>query len=149
MVRRLPMPDTVPTTVKGEAVGDTTGSAGDVQRQIEQAREDLAQSIDELVDRVHPKKVAQRSLAQLKARMGLAKERSVTKAQDLKQVTVGKTEELKQRSVEATQQGRHAIEQSPGAGDAGLPVRKEYAIAAGVAVGVGAVVLIVWLRRRS
>lgn len=143
------MPDTVPTTVKGEAVGDTAGSAGDMERQIERAREELAHSIDELVDRVNPKKAAQRSMAQLKERMGLAKTRSVTKAQDLKQVTAGKTEELKQRSIEVTQQGRHAIEQSPGSSDGGLPIRKEYAIAAGVAVGVGTVVLIVWLRRRS
>ncbi|MGH3095864.1 MAG: DUF3618 domain-containing protein [Streptosporangiales bacterium] len=135
--------------MKGEAVGDTAGSAGDAERQIVQAREDLAQSIDELVDRVHPKKAAQRSMAQLKARMGLAKQRSVTKAQDLKEVTAGKTEELKQRSVEVTQQGRHAIEQNPGSGEGGLPIRREYAIAAGVVVGVGAVVLIVWLRRRS
>lgn len=132
-------------------MADTADSSGDLQQQIEQARQDLAQSIDEIVDRVHPKKVAQRSVTRLKERLGLARKRSVERARDLGQLTSGKAGELKQRSAElggAT--GRQAADAVPGSSDpSGLPIRKEYAIAAGVAVGVGAIILIIWVRRRS
>jgi len=57
--------------MKGWPVSDPTGSPAELERQIEQARLDLARSVDAIVDRVHPKKVAQRSVARLKERMGL------------------------------------------------------------------------------
>lgn len=146
----IDMPDTVPTTrraddLKGGAVADTADSSGDLQQQIEQARQDLAQSIDEIVDRVHPKKVAQRSVTQLKERLGLARKRSVERARDLSQLTSGKAADLKERSAELTGSSGVAGTSDPRR----LPIRKEYAVAAGVAVGVGAVVFIIWYRSRS
>lgn len=104
-------------------MSDPTGSPGELERQIEQARLDLAQSVDAIVDRVHPKKVVQRSVGRLKERIGIGvahPDGTVARYDDDTDAEAG-----------------------------GLPVRKEYLIAAGAVVAAGVVAVIIWRRRRS
>lgn len=104
-------------------MSDPTGSPGELERQIEQARLDLAQSVDAIVDRVHPKKVVQRSVGRLKERIGIGAahpDGTVARYDDDTDTEAG-----------------------------GLPVRKEYLIAAGAVVAAGVVAVIIWRRRRS
>ena len=106
-------------------MSDPTGSPGELEREIEQARLDLAQSVDAIVDRVHPKKVVQRSVGRLKERVGIGPASAHPGAHP--DGTVARRDD---------QSG-------------GLPVPKEYLIAAGAAVvAAGAVAFLVWRRRR-
>ncbi|MQA02693.1 MAG: DUF3618 domain-containing protein [Streptosporangiales bacterium] len=100
-------------------MSEPTGSPGELERQIEQARTDLARSVDAIVDRVHPKKVVQRSLGRIKQRVG-----------------VGGTPVAGQ------------LEHPPGE-EPGPAIRKELVIAAAVVVAAGTVAVVVWRRRNS
>lgn len=102
--------------------GSTTPS--ELERQIEAARVDLARSVDAIVDRVHPKRVIRRTVGRVRERVGL-----VPAHPD------GVVGELPP-GPSARQGG-------------GLPVRKEYLIAAGAIVAAGAVAAVIWYRRRS
>lgn len=104
-------------------MSDPTGSPGELERQIERTRLELAQSVDAIVDRVHPKKVAQRSVGRLKERVGIG---------------------AAHPDGTVARRGTHRADQG-----GGLPVRKEYLIAAAAAVAAaGAVAVVVWRRRR-
>lgn len=106
-------------------MSDGTGTTpSELERQIEAARVDLARSVDAIVDRVHPKRVIRRTVGRVKERVGMLPPHADG---GVGQLPPG----------ESAQQGR------------GLPVRKEYLIAAGAIVAAGAVAAVIWYRRRS
>lgn len=106
-------------------MSDGTGTTPrELERQIEAARVDLARSVDAIVDRVHPKRVIRRTVGKVRERVGLTPAHPDGVAGELP-------------PGQSSQQG------------GGLPVRKEYLIAAGAVVAAGAVAAIIWYRRRS
>lgn len=106
-------------------MSDGTGTTpSELEREIEAARVDLARSVDAIVDRVHPKRVIRRTVGRMKERVGLAPAHPDGVAGELP------PGQSAQRS-------------------GGLPVRKEYLIAAGAIVAAGAVAAVIWYRRRS
>ena len=106
-------------------MSDPTGSPGELEREIEQARLELAQSVDAIVDRVHPKKVVQRSVGRVKEKLGLAR-----------------------AHPDGTHPDGTVVRRDDDSGG-GLPVRKEYLIAAAAVVAAGTVAYVIWRRRRS
>lgn len=101
----------------------TETTPSELERQIEAARVDLARSVDAIVDRVHPKRVMQRTVGRVRERVGLAPANP--------NGAVGQ------------------LPPGPSSQRGGLPVRKEYLIAAGAIIAAGAVAAIIWSRRRS
>lgn len=106
-------------------MSDGSATPSELERQIEAARVDLARSVDAIVDRVHPKRVMRRTVGRVKERVGGLLPAHVDGV--VRQLPPGKS---------ARQRG-------------GLPVRKEYLIAAGAVVAAGAVAAVIWYRRRS
>ncbi|MBO0827489.1 MAG: DUF3618 domain-containing protein [Streptosporangiales bacterium] len=106
-------------------MSDGSATPSELERQIEAARVDLARSVDAIVDRVHPKRVIARTVGRVRERVGL-----MPAHRD------GVVGELPP-GQSAQQRG-------------GLPVRKEYLIAAGAVVAAGTVAAaVIWYRRRS
>lgn len=126
----------------------------DLEREIVQAREELAQSVDAIVDRVHPKKVARRGMHRMKERLGLGNN-SADRARALDLSAAATAGELGRGAAElssssAALAGRTVGDVDPGSSlGSRSGIRREYLLAAGAVLVAGTVAYLVYRRRRS
>lgn len=119
-----------------------------LNEEIERTRDELARTIDTIVDRAHPKNVARRSTDQLKENASQLKENATAMRGKLPQRHTGDFHaQLAHRESESSSAGAHAAGSLQATGDK-LRANRVYVLAgAGLSVLVVAAV-VVWRRTR-
>jgi len=76
-------------------------SPEEIEAEIEDAREDLGDTVAEIADRADVKKQAGKKVEEAKAKASEAKDAAAAKAKDVKEAAAGKAEELKASATAA------------------------------------------------
>lgn len=133
-------------------MADTAGNPDALQQEIERTQQELARTVDSIVDRVSPKNVARRGADQIKVKTASIKgdiESATKKLPGGGQQDEDFHAELVSRDSDSNPGGAHASEQ---AGQSmATTVRTLVAHPTAIAVGAGVVLVVVvvaWRRRR-